>query len=142
MNKRLLIGIGALATLGAVAYLATGQSKPAPSPVPQQAQEPTSTTESANPMAEKVIEVSGSEYSFLPKSLELKAGEPVKLTYKNTGKLPHDLTITELGVRTKVIAGGKEDMITFTPDKSGTFTFFCSVGNHRQLGMEGSLEVK
>lgn len=69
------------------------------------------------------------------------AGEEVTLVYKNTGKLPHDLVINELNVKTNVIAGGKEDSVAFTPEKSGTFTFYCSVGNHRQLGMEGSVKV-
>lgn len=113
----------------------------------QQTQTPTTAVTESTPAAtttqqETVINVAGTEYNLIPKSINLEAGKPVKIVYKNTGTLPHDLVITELGVRTKVIGGGKEDTLIFTPDKSGNFTFFCSVGNHRQLGMEGSVRVK
>lgn len=144
MNKGLLIGVGVLVGVAVIAYLLTGMGPTTQrvSPSPQAVASTAPATESAEGKMEKTVVVSGSEYSFSPKSIEVTAGEPVKLTFKNTGNLPHDLTITELGVKTNVVAGGKEDTVTFTPEKSGSFTFYCSVGNHRQLGMEGTATVK
>ncbi|KKU90785.1 MAG: Plastocyanin, partial [Candidatus Jorgensenbacteria bacterium GW2011_GWA1_48_11] len=46
------------------------------------------------------------------------------------------------GIRTKTIQGGQSETVEFTPSEEGTFAFYCSVSNHRLLGMEGSLEVK
>ncbi|TSC88709.1 MAG: plastocyanin [Microgenomates group bacterium Gr01-1014_5] len=149
MNKGIIIGSGILVPIAVIVYLAVGQTSNKSTGVfqEQQTQAPAATesaplvtpgqTETAT-----IISVSGSEYNFTPKSINLEAGKSVKVVYKNTGTLPHDLVISELGVRTKVIGGGKEDTITFTPDKSGIYTFFCSVGNHRQLGMEGAVTVK
>lgn len=142
----IIIGIVVLLGAAALVYFVTNQKSgqmQTASPSPQAVSEEQATP-AASPVTgtEKVINVSGSEYVFSPKSIEVKAGESVKLVYKNTGNLPHDLRIDELGVKTNVIGGGKEDMVSFTPAKSGTFTFYCSVGNHRQLGMEGEVVVK
>jgi plastocyanin len=145
LNKGLLIGLVAVLTVAVVYFTATNkpsQNSQTTSPSPEAVSQQASPAASVAPSTEKVITVSGSEYSFSPKMIEVTRGEEVKLVYKNTGKLPHDLVLTELGVKTNVIAGGKEDTVTFTPEKSGTFTFYCSVGNHRQLGMEGTATVK
>lgn len=91
---------------------------------------------------QKEVVVSGDEYSFSPSSISLAAGETVKITFKNTGNLPHNLTISGLGAATKTISAGEEDFVTVTAEKTGTYAFYCGVGNHRQLGMEGKLEVK
>jgi uncharacterized cupredoxin-like copper-binding protein len=32
--------------------------------------------------------------------------------------------------------------VQFVADKTGTFEFYCSVGNHRQMGMVGTLVVQ
>ncbi|OGM20261.1 hypothetical protein A2955_00245 [Candidatus Woesebacteria bacterium RIFCSPLOWO2_01_FULL_37_19] len=88
------------------------------------------------------IQVQGSEYSFNPSSLSVNAGQKVRLTFVNNGTLPHNLAIDELGITTKTISAGDSDSIEFTPTESGTFTFYCSVGNHKAQGMEGSLQVQ
>ncbi|MEK7532897.1 MAG: cupredoxin domain-containing protein, partial [Patescibacteria group bacterium] len=90
----------------------------------------------------KEIIVEASEFKFVPATLKLTKGEAVKLVLKNTGKMPHDFVIDELGVRTKVINGGDEDIIEFTPQQAGTFEYYCSVGKHRALGMKGLLTVE
>lgn len=139
--KGLLIGIIVLAVVvGGFLVLSKDKTAPVSSPAGSIPTQSSPTSSESAPTRE--IMVSGDEYNFLPASLDIKQGETVKLTFKNVGKLPHNLVITELGVTSKTIAAGKEDSVTFTADKSGTFTTFCSVGNHRQLGMEGTLMVK
>lgn len=54
----------------------------------------------------------------------------------------HDFVIDELNIRTKRIAGGESDSVTFTADKTGAFEYYCSVGNHREMGMKGRLIVE
>ncbi len=149
MNKGIIIGSGVLVPIAVIVYLVIGQTSNRSTGTNQEQQTQTPTVTQTPPPTTPgqtetttVVNVSGSEYNFNPKSINLESGKPVKIVYKNMGTLPHDLVITELGVRTKVIGGGKEDTITFTPDKSRIFTFFCSVGNHRQLGMEGNISVK
>ena len=88
------------------------------------------------------IEVIATEYTFSPNTLSLTKGQKVILTFKNMGRMPHDFVVDELGIRTKTIQGGQSETVEFTPSEEGTFAFYCSVSNHRLLGMEGSLEVK
>lgn len=89
----------------------------------------------------KEVVVDGSEFKFAPASLTLKKGEKVRLVLKNIGKMPHDFVVDELSVKTKIIKGGEEDVVEFTPDTAGTFEFYCSVGSHRAMGMKGTLTV-
>lgn len=152
MGKGVLIGIGVLVAVVTVAVLATqdlGNKKPAASPAPTTQEETPASPGLGGPPAPPTVEgegkeivVSGDEYSFSPKAISLVAGETVKITFKNMGKLPHNLVITELGVSTKTIAGGAQDSVTVTASKTGMYTFFCSVSNHRQLGMEGKVEIR
>lgn len=109
--------------------------------VVQPTENPTATSE-AQPEAIKEIMVEGSEFKFSPASLTLKVGEKVRIIFQNKGSLPHNLTIDQLGVATKTIGSGAKDTIEFTATKDGTFTMYCSVGNHRARGMEGPVSVQ
>jgi uncharacterized cupredoxin-like copper-binding protein len=54
------------------------------------------------------------------------------------------LVIDELNVATKQISEGGTDSVTFTVPASAagkSFEFYCSVGNHRQMGMVGTVNV-
>ncbi len=88
------------------------------------------------------IKVSGNEFAFLPAKLSVKKGQKVMISFQNTGKLPHNLTIDKLGIATKTIGAGQTDTVEFTADQAGTFAIYCSVGTHRQQGMEGTLTVQ
>lgn len=88
------------------------------------------------------ISVNGTEFSFSPASINVKASEKVKITFKNNGRAPHNLVIEGLNIGTKTISGGQIDIVEFTASSSGTYTFFCSIPGHRASGMEGSLKVE
>lgn len=91
------------------------------------------------------ITVEGDEFSFSPKNISIARGATVELTFKNTGRAPHNYMITELNLATKIIGGGKTDVVTFVaPDSPGviTYTSFCSVPGHRESGMVGTIEIK
>jgi len=104
---------------------------------------PTAASESGSSQTGvKEIQVVASEFSFSPSSITLTKGEKVSLTFRNTGKFTHNLTIEGLGVATKTVAAGQSDSVEFTASQAGTFTFYCSIDGHKGMGMEGSLEVK
>ena len=88
----------------------------------------------------KSFTVDGDNFKFLPNAMTVKKGDTVKITFKNTGGV-HDLKIDEFGVATAKLAGGQEETVTFVADKAGTFEYYCSIGNHRQMGMKGTLTV-
>lgn len=88
-----------------------------------------------------MIEVTGGLYYFKPNVINVKSGEEVSITFKNIEGF-HDLVIDELNVKTKQLKVGESETVVFTPDKPGTYEFYCSVGNHRVMGMKGTLIVE
>lgn len=88
------------------------------------------------------ISVIGTEFGFGPASISVKAGEKVKITFKNNGRSPHNLIIEGLDVGTKTIGAGQTDAVEFTAPFSGTYPFFCSIPGHRASGMEGNLKIE
>ncbi|MBI4234692.1 cupredoxin domain-containing protein [Candidatus Peregrinibacteria bacterium] len=90
----------------------------------------------------KEVIFTGNEFSFQPNTVNLKAGETVKIVFKNQGKFVHDLVIERTEQKTKQIGPNEEDSFLFTPEKAGTYAIYCSVAGHRDFGMEGSLIVE
>lgn len=89
----------------------------------------------------KNITVEAMPFEFNPKEIRVKKGNTVRLTLKNNEGF-HDWTLDEFNARTKQIQAGQTDTIQFVADKAGTFEYYCSVGNHRQMGMVGNLIVE
>ena len=137
----IITGIFLALVVGAFLFMSRPQNKSqvevSPSPTPVATNEGILAEEGV-----REIEVIATEYTFSPNTLSLTKGQKVILTFKNMGRMPHDFVVDELGIRTKTIQGGQSDTIEFTPNEAGIFGFYCSVSNHRLLGMEGSLEVK
>ncbi len=102
---------------------------------------PPSTGTQGQIVAVKEFTVTGKNYSFSPLTLTVNKGDTVKITFKNAGGM-HDLRIDEFNVSTKRIGDGEQDVVQFVADKAGMFAYYCSVGNHRAMGMEGTLVVK
>ena len=88
----------------------------------------------------KEFTVTGSNFSFAPKILNVNKGDTVKITFVNSVGF-HDLVIDEFDVATKQLQAGQSETITFVADQVGSFEYYCSVGTHRQMGMWGTLTV-
>jgi len=101
---------------------------------------PSGATSSA--MEAQKITVVGTEFAFSPSSFTVKKGQPVELTFKNNGTFPHNLSISDLSVKTKTIQPGEQDTVQFTPSKTGQFVFICTVPGHADKGMKGTLTVQ
>lgn len=101
-------------------------------------QSTTSATQSGNTVN---FTVEGSNFKFVPNTLTVKTGDKVKITFKNTSGI-HDFNIDDLNVNTPVVQSGQDATVEFTASKSGSFEFYCSVGNHRAQGMKGTLVVQ
>lgn len=153
-NKLLLVGILVLVLVSVVGYLYTtgyfgflgGRSLTGGRSAPISGQDSSRSTSSGLGQQVETVEikevlVSGNEYSFTPASITLSKGQRTKIVFKNIGNTSHDFVVDELGVKTAVISGGQEIALEVVPEKTATYSFYCSVGNHRNLGMEGKLTV-
>lgn len=89
---------------------------------------------------EGVITVEGSPFQFAPNTITVKKGVSTTLLFKNIEGM-HDFVVDELNIKTKVLKSGEEESVTFTADAVGSYEFYCSVTNHRAMGMKGTLVV-
>lgn len=112
----------------------------APASTPTQPTAPTTVMEVSD-QADQTFNIKGLNYSFDVKEIRVKKGEKIAINFTNTEGF-HDLKIDEFSVATKQIKAGETDNVSFTADKTGTFEYYCSVGQHRQNGMWGKLIVE
>ena len=158
MNPMLIVGVVILVLvvaggifLGTKKGSSQNQAMQQPTPTVASAATPTAmpsvTTQAATGTATttsttaKEVTVHGGSYYFKPNQITVKKGDTVKLTFINDGGF-HDFVISELNVQTDIIGSGKSQTVTFTANKAGTFQYYCSVGNHRAMGMVGTLVVQ
>lgn len=75
-------------------------------------------------------------------TLAANAGDTVEIALQSGEGAEHDLVIPELNVASaKFSAGTGKTTLRFKVPRSGTFTYYCSIPGHRQIGMEGKLQV-
>jgi plastocyanin len=89
------------------------------------------------------VQVVAKEYSFALSRLHVKAGAAT-IELQNLGEDPHDLRLQRAGA--KHVAG----LGTVSPGQiadltlklaPGRYSLWCSIANHRQLGMHATLVV-
>jgi plastocyanin len=93
------------------------------------------------------LQVTAREYKFDPTNVTVDAGgrsQSLEIRLHNSGSLGHDLRVEQDGreIGGTTIVNGGDDSATSVDLKRGSYRFFCSVGDHEQLGMKGSLVVK
>src|SRR6266403_2582433 len=141
-NKVVIVIVLLIIVLGGGYFASKSMMKPASTPeVAQPTTDEASPTTAMSPENSQAISVSGDEFAFTPATITLKKGEPATVTFKNTGKYPHNFTIAELNVKSETIQPGGETTVTFTPNKAGSFTYICTVPGHADRGMKGTLTV-
>jgi uncharacterized cupredoxin-like copper-binding protein len=112
----------------------------------------------------QAAQVEANEFNFLPATIEVEAGKPVKLTLLNKGTVEHDFSVIEIlvsDVKTTSDSHGhemsamaiqpklhvaavakKSSVIEFTPTRPGTYDVLCTVAGHKEAGMVAKLIVK
>jgi plastocyanin len=101
------------------------------------------TNSSSDQSVEADFEITASHLVFSPNVIEAQAGDTITVRITSEDEL-HDFVIDELDIDSGLIGGGDSVVveITIPEDASGTeYEFYCSVSNHRQLGMVGTLKV-
>jgi plastocyanin len=88
------------------------------------------------------VTVTGSPFKFEPAEIKVKQGDTVRVKFVNA-EGTHDFVVPDFNVQTKQLStANAEETVEFVADKKGSFEYFCSVGNHREMGMKGMLIVE
>lgn len=112
----------------------------------------------------QALTIEAVDLGFTPTTLEVTAGQPVKLTLQNNGVLDHDFSIMEFPMEGMAeetggmehdmgeaaaepelhmaVGAGQSGTLEFTPSKPGTYEFWCTVAGHKEAGMTGTLVVQ
>ena len=93
--------------------------------------------------APREVTVTATEMAFSPAAIEVAAGQPVKLTFRNNGVVEHNWQGQVDGETILVTAQPRQSASkTFIPHTPGTYRIVCSVPGHEQAGMVATLTVR
>ena len=90
------------------------------------------------------LRVVADEYSFDPAAIVLSGAGTLTVTLRNEGSLAHNLKLfrgdEEIGGTPTLPAGaGESSRLNL---EHGSYRMVCTVGDHEQLGMTGTLQVR
>jgi plastocyanin len=90
----------------------------------------------------QTVDVSATEFAFNPPNIELDEAGTYTFHLTNAGEFEHALEVEGQGIEeeTDVIGGGESADVTVDLVE-GEYEIYCPVGNHREMGMEGTLVV-
>jgi plastocyanin len=85
------------------------------------------------------ISMTTGNFFFNPSTITAAPGDRILIEFaSNSGT--HDFVIDELNVDYDIEEGG--NYIFTVPDEPGTYSYYCSIGSHRAMGMEGTLIIE
>ncbi|HSV67083.1 MAG TPA: cupredoxin domain-containing protein [Mycobacteriales bacterium] len=131
--------------LGCPALVGCQSSQPVQATAPQQGE----VTVTPGPDGVQAVEVDANDqYRFIPATIVVTVGK-VRITVRNIGGTPHNLTFRDLvaggpgpaGHRVAVptIRGGAEQSVDFSVTTPGRYRFVCTI--HESLNQTGTLVV-
>jgi plastocyanin len=94
--------------------------------------------------ANETLPVVAKEYSFDPSAIQVSGAGRLTVTLRNEGSLAHNLELfrgdEEIG-GTSTLPAGRSESVQLNLEH-GSYRMVCTVGDHEQLGMKGTVEVR
>ncbi len=93
------------------------------------------------------VTITLTEFSITPATITVPLGEPVTFVVTDAGGAQHNLEVEleDRGIEQRLFATnlmpGETRQATFTFTEPGEWEMYCPVGNHRTLGMQGTILV-
>lgn len=91
-----------------------------------------------NAEAGEVIEMNSVSFSFSPDRISTQADKRIDIDVTSVEQ--HTFTIDELEMSIST-PHGKTTRVSFTPDKTGTFEYYCAIPGHKEAGQVGTITV-
>ena len=143
MNKKNIVMAALFLLVGVVFSACTSNTTQNASPTQEStSQSVDQTAPSTQSVSQsKEFTVKATNFAFDQKEIKVKKGDTVKINFVNSEGF-HDWVVDEFSAKTKQLQSGQSETIEFVADKTGSFEYYCSVGQHRQMGMVGKLIVE
>ena len=87
------------------------------------------------------VKILAMKFDFTPDTVKAKVGQPMTLVLTSMDRI-HGFKMPDFGIRTDILPD-QETRVTITPQKAGSFTFFCDIfcgDGHEE--MNGTLVVE
>jgi nitrite reductase (NO-forming) len=134
------------------AHPRTAQAKPPTAPAPKLSKQspaadytPTVRFRLRTELAEgkmAFVGIGGEIEGVVNPTLRVAEGAVVQVGLVNNDGIEHDVVFPDFKAATdRVNRKGASSVTVFRADKTGEFTYFCSIPGHRQAGMEGKIVV-
>ena len=69
--------------------------------------------------------VTASKFEFTPDTVKARVGQPLTLVLTSLDRI-HGFKMPDFGIRTDIVPD-RETRVTITPQKAGSFVFFCDI---------------
>jgi uncharacterized cupredoxin-like copper-binding protein len=91
----------------------------------------------------QTVKLSATEYKFTPSGPSVDKTGKVTFDVANDGSVDHALEVEgpDGDVETEAIAAGQSATLTVDLSKPGKYEMYCPIGNHKEMGMEGTVTV-
>ena len=86
------------------------------------------------------LTLTATDIAYDTSNISAKVSQNVSISFVNDGALEHNFIIDDFGVE-NLLQSGENVAISFTPQQSGSYEFYCDVAGHLEAGMKGTLRV-
>jgi heme/copper-type cytochrome/quinol oxidase subunit 2 len=81
--------------------------------------------------------------NWYPAEIRIKQYRPTVLQIKNVDGVSHGFTLPAFNIRIEEIKAGEIAQVSFTPDKAGIFSFYCTIWcSPKHMKMVGKLKIE
>lgn len=87
----------------------------------------------------QVVDMKSGNFFFDPPLISAQPGELIEVRISENRGL-HTFVIDELGINQQLTNGTTFQFVA--PQTAGDYSFYCDIGDHRALGMEGILRIE
>ena len=93
----------------------------------------------AEPAGSQQVTLTAKDNFFEPKTLQVEAGKPIRLTVVNGGQNVHEVEVKDLMPETR-LSPGQSKVVDIPPQPAGAHKIYCEI--HEDEGMEGQFVVR
>jgi plastocyanin len=93
----------------------------------------------SEPAGLQQVTLTARDNAFEPKTVQVEAGKPIRLTVVNGGENVHEVEVKDLMPETK-LAPGQSKVVDIPAQPAGTHKIYCEI--HEDEGMEGEFVAR